>query len=215
MAIPLDDRPIHPRPPAPFSRLAIIALGLNIPFFVPPITLLAALLGVVSLIRLRRTRELRGQGLAIAAIVVGVALTTIFTTLYGTGYRLAAHGATDAIRAADRGDAESVRSLFAALPRELADDEIAAFAETLRSRYGALLDGRVIRTTEDLPRRGGVFAMPYLLRFERGDHEAVIGITLARPRDGRPTLALASIRVKDEEAGDVMIPRASRTLQTP
>lgn len=197
------------------SRLAILALGLNIPFFLPPFTLAAALFGVVAYVRVRRRNDLGGAALALAAILLGSVLTVLVGSVWYGFMRITVRGPVDAIRAAERRDGEAVRSLFVGDALDLSDAEIALFAQTLGDRYGTLQGGRIQRILGDPKRHNQVWSVPFDLAFERGAREAIAGITVVDPVTGRPTLALESITVVDPERGDVRFPRRSRTLPAP
>lgn len=215
MATPDASSPPRYRPRPRTSRLAILALGLNVPCFLPPFTLAAAILGVIAYVRVRLRDDLGGAALALAAIVLGIGLTiTVGTYWYGF-IRLTLHGPADAIRAAERGDGDAVRRLFVGGPDDLSDAEIRLFAETLRERYGEIRGGRIQRIMGDPPRQGQVWEVPFRLEFELGTVKATAGITTVDPATGRSTLALESLTIEDPERGDLRFPRRSRTLSEP
>ncbi len=53
------------------SRLAIIALVFSTLFFIPLFSLVGIILGIIALTKIKKNPSLGGQGLAIAAIVLG------------------------------------------------------------------------------------------------------------------------------------------------
>jgi hypothetical protein len=215
--MPTLDAPMRPGAPLPprTSRLAILALGLNIPCFLPPFTLAAVILGIVAYVRVRRRNDLGGAALALAAILLGSVLTVILGSFWYGFARVTVRGPIDAIHAAERGDGEALRSLFVGDAAELSDAEIALFARTLGDRYGPLQGGRIQRILGDPPRHNQVWSVPFDLAFERGAREAIAGITVVDPVTGRSTFALESITVVDPDLGDVRFPRRSRTLPGP
>ncbi|MBX3355451.1 MAG: hypothetical protein KF724_07105 [Phycisphaeraceae bacterium] len=203
----------HERPRT--SRLALLALGMNVPCFLPPFPLLAVLMGGIAYWRVRKNADLGGAALAIAAMLLGIVLTVISTSTWWSFVRITSQGPIDAIRAAQAGDGEAFRALFAGDPAELSNDEVSRFAAALRERYGAIIDGRIQRTTKEIPRQGDVWSVPFELRFERGQVPATAAFTIRDPHTGRSTLALWAIVIEDPKDGDLRVPEQSRTLSTP
>jgi len=197
------------------SRLSILALGLNVPCFIPPFPLAAAVLGVIAFRRVRRRDDLGGAALALAAVILGVSLAAVGGFYWYGFIRLTTHGPVDVIHAAERGDGRALRSHFAGDAALLTDVQIAEFASSLQQRYGRLRDGRIERSLSDPPRRGQVWSVPYTLDFERSSVAALADITTVDPRSGRSTLALLSITIVDADRGDLHLPARSRTLPPP
>lgn len=203
-------------PIPPISRLALVSLGLNIPCFLPPFTLAAAILGTAALVRIVRAPRARsGSGFAIAAIVLGVLLTLICTPYWWTAGRLMLTGPQDAIHAAMLGDHDEVRSAFVGEGAAADDAEIDAFARELDSRFGPLIDARPERSSGEPRRRGRTWTVPYRLRFERQAVIAEVEITTWDPAKERSTLRLVSIRIPGEGAAPLRFPGASPTLPAP
>lgn len=205
------DQPPRPRT----SRLAMVAMSLNLPCFLPPFTLLAAVLGAVAYWRVRRRNDIGGAALSMAAVLLGLTLTVISGTVWWKFIRLTTAGPMEAIRAAERGDGDAFRTHFVGEAAMLPNETIAAFGAELTARYGPLLDGRIRRIAGDPPRRGEVWMVPFEMRFERGLRPAHIGFTTLDPTTGRATLALTEILIEDEQSGELRIPARSRTLPPP
>ncbi len=205
-----------PALPPPLSRLALVALGLNIPCFLPPFTLLSALLGAAAWIHIaRRPRQLRGAPIAAAAVVIGTALTIVGCAIWWPAARLMVVGPQDAIAAAIAGDHDGVRSAFAGAGAESGDDEIADFAATLTHRFGPFIRSRRADLDQPIVQRGETWTVPYRLEFEREAVVAEVDITVRDPRTGRSTLRISSIRVPLGDDLHLRLPRGSPTLSPP
>ena len=57
-----------------YSGLAIISLVLSLIFFIPFLSVIAIILGIVALVQIKKTKQ-QGKGLAIAGIVIGSLVT--------------------------------------------------------------------------------------------------------------------------------------------
>ncbi|MBM4113082.1 MAG: hypothetical protein FJ253_06870 [Phycisphaerae bacterium] len=198
------------------SRLALTALGFNIPCFLPPFTLIAALLGVVAWIRIARApTRLRGAPIAIAAVVLGAALTALGTSYWWPAARLMIAGPQDAVVAASDRDFAAFRREFIG-PGAIADDDrISRFADLLLARHGRLLRARRDFTEGEATQSGEVWTVPYRLEFERGHAVALVDITTRDPATGSATLKISAIRVRGEPPIEFPPPRESPTLPAP
>ncbi|MFO0893923.1 MAG: hypothetical protein U0574_03070 [Phycisphaerales bacterium] len=184
--------------PAPrLSRLAVLSLILDIPFFIPIFSAGSALLGVVAWVRCRRRRDLSGRAFAGAAVVLGVLLTALFTPYWYHGLHFLATGPQEALRAGFAGDTGAFRAAFAGPGARAEDAEAAAFLDALRSRHGAFRGASIIRRGKEPEARSPVAALSYRLAFETGEVEAAVELVLKDPEDGRATLKLGAITVPD------------------
>jgi len=196
------------------SRLSILALGLNIPCFLPPFTVAATVLGIIALVRVRRRRDLNGAAMALAAIVIGTGLTAVSIGPWWRFAWITTRGPIAAIRAAERGDLATLRTMLAGDERALTDEELTVFAQELSARYGSLVDGQ-LRRADGAPRRGEVWTLPFDLRFERETVPAIAGITFGAPTTGESTFMLTVIQIQDAVRGDLLLPPRSRRLTQP
>ena len=196
------------------SRLAILALGLNIPCFLPPFTIVATILGVAALWRVRRRRDLSGAAIAIAAILLGTLLTVVSSVPWWNFYRITVRAPVEAMRGLERGDIATIRSLLAQDPSAFTDDEIAQVAAELRSRFGTFIDGALQRA-DAIPRREDLWVLPYEMRFEKATVPALVAVSLGDPASKAPMFALSVFQLIDKEHGDMLIPPRSRTLRRP
>ncbi|MFA5020198.1 MAG: DUF4190 domain-containing protein [Candidatus Pacearchaeota archaeon] len=57
------------------SALAISSLVLSLIFFIPLLSVVAIILGIVALFKISKNKSLKGKGFAIAGIVIGVVVT--------------------------------------------------------------------------------------------------------------------------------------------
>lgn len=205
---------------APVSRLAIVALGLNIPCFLPPFTLAAAVLGVIAWIRIvRRRSHLSGAPLALAAIVLGLGLTALGSAYWWPGLRLMIGGPQDAMHAAAAGDFDSFRAAFVGRGAASTDDEIRQFAAAIDARHGRLIQARREFKEAEPAQKGEVWTVPYRLTFDRGSVVASVEITTRDPLTGRSALGLARIGIPatNEQDPPLEFPSVKRspTLRAP
>lgn len=202
--------------PPPLSRLALVALGLNIPCFLPPFTIVAAVLGGVAAWRIaRHPSRISGMAIAIASIVLGVVLTAVCTPYWWHASRLMLTGPQDAIHAAYRSDHSAVRAAFVGEGATATDMEIDGFAQALRERYGSFLDARTERLEGDPPRQGRIWSVPYRLRFERASVTARVDIATWDEAKERSTIRLSSISVEEPGMPPLRFPGGSSTLSPP
>jgi len=65
-----------------YSALAITSFILSLIFFVPFISTIGFILGIISLIVISRNQKLKGKGFAIAAIIIGLLVTIVWVLLF-------------------------------------------------------------------------------------------------------------------------------------
>lgn len=131
------DEPMSERVgPSRWNPIAMAALLVSV---LPVVSVLAPVLGLVALLRLRARPLERGRALAWAAIVIGL---TTSAAQAGLGWLMAeVHRATverpaEALRAAWTGDAEGFRERMAGPAHEATSDRVAAWVAPLRASLG-------------------------------------------------------------------------------
>jgi len=196
--------------PREMNRTAVLAAMFAVPLCCPPMSLLACITGAVSLRQIRRNPNLRGRWLAWSSIVVGAVCATVMCTLLWThGLGLLARGPTPPLRALMDASPEAMREHWTGPARELAEPDLRACAEQLRSRYGELLSASAsaLRTAPLKPVPGrSIATLPITIRFERATTEADLGLELFDPITGSTVMRWRSLRVIDPVAGEITFP---------
>lgn len=187
-----------PTPPRPWSRLAAAALVLSV---LPVGSLVAPVLGVASLVRLRRRPDLRGEPLAWAGIILGVVSSTL---MVGGGYAMyrafdeLAHRPSRALAAAWRGDAAAFRAEMAKPGSEATAAQVAAWVAPMRGSLGELVDVALA----DAPPPAPTAPLPeseiraaYVARFAGpgGERRVPVTVVLERPPGAS---AVSAIRIR-------------------
>ena len=127
-----------PAPPARWSRMAMASLVLSV---LPVGSLLAPLLGLVALIRMRGNPGLRGRGLAWGGIGLGLVASALMVGSAYVMYRAfmeVAGRPVAALEAAWAGDTERFRMQMTRPGSEATDTQLAAWVAPLRARLGTL-----------------------------------------------------------------------------
>lgn len=199
--------------PAKTSGLAIASLICSCIFCCPITTLLGPLLGLIAVLRIKSNPQLKGTGLAVVAILLGL----IFTILQGFGakfmwdnfYRVMLRGPNDALVAGFGGDPAGFRTDFTGDAENATDPEIQAFVDDLRDRYGEFTKAW-IHPESDFPGTGDESTeMTYELVFADATVTCDAMVVLFQPPDGPPSFLLESLTVRDPNLGDLHFPAGS------
>ena len=219
----LDSTPTHPSGPPRnprnlrkprISALAITGLVLAVIPLCPPANLLAVVLGMLALRRIRiSSGRLRGAGLARAAIFAGSVLTIlslILLTRFATRQQeLIDQAMVDVVKSTIQGAmgdrADSVRLSWVG-PREKrpGEEEILAFGRTLEERYGTFERCDIVSSVMT-----GSFLAPRMeaagiFYFSGGQlHGSVEVDFLIQPFQTDPTFRMRALRIEDPQAGDI------------
>ncbi len=199
------------------SGLAITSLVLSAVVCCPVTTLLGILLGAIAWVKVRRDPTRAGAGLALAAMVIGVAATisqiSIGWWAWETMYRPVLYGPEDALTAAYAGDRDAFREQFSLAPGQASDAEIDEFAATLRERYGAF--GTATLDIGSLSQRpaGSDPEIPaeYELRFAKENLHAKAEFTVTAGAAGRFGPRIRWLEIIDPELGSLRFPRQQST----
>lgn len=198
------------------SGLAVWALVCSLVFCCPLTTVLGALLGVIALASIKSKPHLRGAGLAVAAIVIGLLLSAgwvwVGTKSYGFVARMMEHmrtGVPQAIMDGAAGDTTAFKSEMYGPGATATDAEVEAFFETLESRYGALqsvaFDDQGMAGQRQ-PWGSPIVPFPYDFQFADGARSATVEVVFADQSTGQFVYKMQSIVVHDPDEGDVHFP---------
>ena len=203
--------PMAPGEPAKTSTLAVGALISSCIFCCPITTVLGFILGVVSAITIQANPQRKGMPFAILAIVIGLALSIAWVVMPIMGWQAFQNLPKQAIQAGYNGNYAGFREAFTEPGASASDDEVEAFIDTLRTRYGDVVGSSMDFGVfiEDLSRQGEAqqasgaqmpkFAMPVTMEFEN----ATLDVQLIVEQGGDGFYA---IRVLDPAEGDVVFP---------
>jgi hypothetical protein len=158
-----------------------------------------------------RNAMLRGRGLAIAGIILGLLLTVGQVVVIGylyNGFKFVAIGPQEALAAGLKGDVAGFKSHFHGAGATASDVEAGTFLAVLTDRYGAL---DVIHPVQQ---QGGTFGepvvkLPYTAKFEKGQLDAEVEIAVADKPTGKFMFKLVSITIRDPDKGNLTYPPAS------
>ena len=150
--------------------------------------MLGVLFGLLAL-RDIRTRQRRGRGVAISAIIIGIVVTplTTFGLLWWNHMvrEPMLHGPMEAIQAGQAGDVEAL--LHAFTEPSATGVEAAQFLSVMTDRFGTL-----VSITQDPERNaawdpgGWSISVPYLLRFNRDSVPGTARYVILDREGGRP-----------------------------
>ncbi len=199
------------------SGLAIGSLVCSLIVCCPITTVIGPLLGIAALVKIGGNPALKGRGIALAAIVMGIAFT--LAQVIG-GYRFwetfgvpVMKGPRDALTAGFVGDLAGFKDAFYGAGANATDAEAQAFIDELRDRYGEFTGSR-------LDQRGGAAQpaygqpsapFPYLLSFDRDTVAAEAEIIFFDEGTGKMVMKPASLTVFDPDLGDLTYPTGAES----
>lgn len=201
--------------PPRMSGLAIAALVCSLIFCIPVFPPLGLLLGLIALVAMVGKTHVKGRGMAIAAIVLGICFTAGWSIggyfLYDFGrqvYAVMKDAPQNALTAGSTGDIAGFRSAFDERNSTATDDDAKAFFAELERRYGTF---QTIRFNEaSAPPPGGqqpTITMPYKADFSNATGVMMeIEIVIADPKTGEWVKKLGSINVNDPQQPTLRYP---------
>jgi hypothetical protein len=214
------DSPTDPMSPSAqkTSGLAIASLVCSLICCIPPIPLVASLLGILAMISIGSDPAKRGKGMAITGIVLGVLFTigqaAIYPGVYGyvkETMALVTLGPSDVLVAGSAGDTAGFKAGFHGDGATAPDAEVIAFIAVLEDRYGEFVAcryddeaGRASQPAFGTP----VMPFPYVIEFTQADVKAEAEIVFSDPARGGFVNKIGSITIFDEDLGDVTFPAA-------
>ncbi len=197
--------------PQSTSKLAIWSLICSLVVCCPLVTVLGPLLGLISLGKIGGNPLLKGRGLAVAGILIGLLTTGGWVLLgyraapvVGTMYTLMETGPQHALSTGFAGDIAGFRASFEGAGATASDAEARAFIDALRSRYGAFASAHRSPTAQ--PAIGQTtFVLPYVTIFDGATVTADTEVIMADPK-GRMIMKIGSISIRDADKGDLTYP---------
>lgn len=207
------DSAVEPAAARRTSGLAIASLVLSAVVCCPVTTLLGVLLGAIAWLKVRSDPTRAGAGLALAAMVIGLAATiaqfSIGWWAWETMYRPVLYGPEDALTAAYAGDRDTFREQFSLTPGQASDAEIDEFAATLRERYGAFGTATLDMTSLSQRPPGSEPEIPaeYELRFSKDYLRAKAEFTVTPGAGGRFGPRIRWLEIIDPKLGSLRFPK--------
>jgi len=212
------NQPMMGEPPRR-SGLAITALVFSILGIIPccgailaPVGVLLGLIGLVAI-----KPPVRGKGMALSAIIVGVIFASIQIAGGVWGYRKFVQpimeGPRTALQEGFAGNIAGFKSRFTGDGASVPDAEAAAFIEQLRSRYGEFQGIREgSRGTSRQPQMGDAeIPVPFLFDFskETGVRGEAVFVFATQPPNQQLVLKWGSIHIVDPVNGDLVYPASA------
>jgi len=199
-------------PKSEVSMLALAAFMVSILICIPIAPPLGVILGMIALVRLMGNPTVRGRGLAIAAIVLGLCFSIglgvggfVLYTKISAVTQFMNNGPPDAMEAGFDGDIDGFLSTFSA-PHS--PDAAREFLDELRDRYGVFesmipmnVPGGAGASPDD---DRAVFPMRYRAEFSSGAVEFEVELLLGTSEG--LTQKIESIRVLDRQRPSLRFP---------
>ncbi len=204
--------------PRKTSGIAITALILSIVGLIPCIGVCTApfgiLLGLISAVMTGSSSAKKGRGLAITAIIIGLLAAGVqygtWTVVQKNFIKPVEDGPKSALLAGFSGDIAGFRAAMHTPASNATDEEITAYIETLRQRYGNLNDVVFdeLRGSTSSPQFGATSQVfPYLLQFDSGTVDADAEIVFSDQTTGQAWVMKPSvITIIDPDLGDITFP---------
>jgi hypothetical protein len=215
---PYDAGPVQPRKT---SSLAITALIFSLVGIIPCLGVLTApiglLLGLIGVATIGGKPHLKGKGIAVAAILIGLVLSA--AQGYGTYWivdkglkvmRRIEDGPSKALTAGFAGDPAGFKDEFHGTGATLSDAEAQAFIDELRDRYGDFVAVGSTKGQTPQPKPGQPFiVVPYQLEFSEATVSAEAKLIIADEQTGGFVMKWGYLEIQDPERGDLMYPPES------
>ncbi len=199
------------------SGLAIASLVCSLIVCCPITTIVGPLLGIAALVKIGGNPALKGRGIALAAILMGVVFTS--AQVWG-GYRFyetfivpVMRGPGDALAAGFAGDLVGFRAEFYGPGSTASDADATAFIDQLRERYGEFVScgfdqGRGAPGPSPGQARG---SFPYVLVFDGETVSAEAEMIFYDEATDIMAMQWWSITVFDPDLGDLTYPPAAES----
>ena len=197
-------------PPPQTGKLAIASLVCGLLFCCPITTLLAPLLGIAHFISAAGKPWIRGAGLAIGGILLGLVMTGGWVFLSWASYQFmqqAMRLPDEALAALSAGDVAEFRSKWSGLEEGSAGEaQIAAFRQDLENRYGSFESIRFNEQVQEPPaERQQAFVLPFIATFSGVEDGVMMNVTFLPTGQGFEILIM-QIEVIDEQQGNIVFP---------
>ena len=190
------------------SGLAIASLVCSFILCCPITTIVGPLLGIAALVKIGGNPALKGRGIALAGILMGVVFTAAQALgVYATYVNIVVPmvvGPRDALATGFGGDVTGFKSHFYGSGATASDAEAAAFIEQLRERYGEFVTSDLEQ--RDQPQGGPIMEFDYRLTFDSETVNAEAQVVYADEQTGAWPKKLGYIIVFDPDLGDLTYP---------
>lgn len=193
------------------SGLAISSLVCSLIFCCPLTTIIGPILGLIAFVSIGSKPNLRGKGLALTGIILGVLMTTLQAwagfQLFDKFVKPALEGPQTVLVAGFANDMSAFRDGLADGAVGVTDEEIQEFIDQLRSRYGEF-SSTEFHPSQSAPTAFGqpIILYTYLLHFSDSTVTADVEIVIADPQTGQFVMKLGVMTIRDSENGDLSFP---------
>lgn len=200
-----DDRG-NPAPPPKTGKLAVASLTCSLILCCPLATVVGPILGLLHFAVAAGKPWIRGGGLAIAGIVLGIVFSGFW--IWGgwqtvNAFRELAKLPSDAMLALSADDLPAFREAAQGITADEADDRsVELFAAEIEDRFGTFVEASFDFTQTPPPGRSSQeFVMPYrmLFRSDSGATTEVVAMVFFRPEPltGQPLVSQFELRGAD------------------
>ncbi len=197
------------------SRLAIASLVCSLICCVPVTTIPGILLGIWAMLSINNNpARLKGKGLAVSGILLGVVFTAghayvdpKVVDLFVKMAEMVTGGPNDALTDGFAGDTTAFKSHFYGKGARASDAEAQAFIDAIRSRYGEFQGCEFDQRNQPPPSYGQpstTFA--YILTFDNAAVDCRTQIIWADERTSAAVFQLGWIKITDPDLGDLTYP---------
>ena len=193
------------------SGLAIASVVCSVILCCPLTTVMGVILAVVALATMSGKPHIKGKGLAITGLVLGLVFTTAWVMIGVKGYEAVAkmkRGPQEAMEAGFSGDLDGLRSEFTGAGAAADDAQVQAFLDELTNRYGAFVGCTIDESSGNSPAPTSgdpILFIPFNFEFESAIVAAEVEFVIVDPA-GRFVFKFGSILIMDSEAGDLLYP---------
>lgn len=196
------------------SPLAIASLVCSLICCVPVTTIPGILLGIWAMVSINGNPALKGKGLAMAGILLGVIFTAGQAFVYpkaiefiGKSWEMVMRGPNDALTSGFAGDPTAFKSHFYGKGVRASDAEAQAFIDTIRSRYGEFQGCEVDQSGQPPVSFGQPTAtFAYVLTFDNAVVDCRTKIIWADERTSATVFKLGRITITDPDFDDLTYP---------
>lgn len=209
--------------PSVTSTWAAASLLCGVAVCCPAMTVISILLGVRALVQIKANPSMRGRGMALTGITLGV-LATIGWIVGAIWWHVHArtpmmYGPREALHAGNIGNLAVFKEWFHDDAPAAADSDAITFLAELNSRYGRFVNSTISANPASKPSLTGSteIVISYSLQFEKQTVESQAAfITFAPSRlIPRPVFKWAWLRITDTQHGDLVYPVAAPLAAPP
>lgn len=204
------------------SAMAITSLVMALIGIVPCCGLITgpvgALLGIISMIRIGSNPMLKGKGLALIGILLGVVFTAAQIGggwyVYNEFMRPIFEGPRRPLTAASQGDIAKFKSYFVGAGATASDEEAQAFIDELEKRYGKFVSTSFDKSGSAPPAgasRQPRFTMPYVFEFQNATMHGDATYEMTDQMSQQLVQKWSEIVVNDADKGDLTYPPPAAT----